>query len=478
MKAIGDTTGLLSIIIPVYNERAFLRRLVERVLAAPLPDGLARELIIVDDASSDGTAAVAEELAREHPDVIRVFHQEVNQGKGAAIRRGIQEMRGQYAIFQDADLEYDPREYSLLLQPILQGHADVVYGSRFGARAMKRVLNYHHALGNKFLTHLSNLCTGLDLTDMETCYKAFRADILRTIPLRSNRFGIEPEITAKIAKRNCAVYEVPISYYGRTYAEGKKIGWRDGLAAIFTILKYWLIDDCYHERYGHEVLSDLSRAHRFNRWLAAAIAPALGDRILEVGAGIGNISRLLPVKESLVVTDKDEIYLNILRQAFWHREGVEVAKFDLDSDEDAAALSHHRFDTVVCLNVLEHIQDDRSALCRLRRLLAPGRRLVLLVPQYDWLYGSYDQNLGHHRRYEAGRLEELLNACGFRVRSLRSFNALAIVGWYVNSRLLKRQTMGKVQIKCFDMLVPLMRIIEKYLPLPGISLLCLAEAKP
>jgi hypothetical protein len=188
-------------------------------------------------------------------------------------------------------------ELSGEFQAIKEGHGDVVYGSRFASRTMRRVFNYHHALGNKFLTRLSNITTGLDLTDVETCYKAFRADVLKTIPLRSNRFGIEPEITAKIAKRNCVVFEVPISYAGRNYSEGKKIGWKDGYSAIYTILKYWFVDDCFDEHYAQAILHNLAHARRFNKWMVKGIEPYLGDRILEVGSGIGNISWLLPKKE-------------------------------------------------------------------------------------------------------------------------------------------------------------------------------------
>ena len=234
---------LLSILMPVYNEERLLPECVARVCAVPLPEGMAREVVLVEDGSSDGTRAVVERIAAERPEMVRAFFQPRNLGKGAAIRRAIREMRGDVALFQDADLEYDPNEYPLLLDPLLNRGADAVYGSRFAARTARRILNYHHELGNKFLTACSNWCTGLNLTDMETCYKAFRADLLRSIPLRSNRFGIEPELTAKIARRDCVVYEVPISYHGRSYHDGKKIGWRDGFNALFTILKYWVIDD-------------------------------------------------------------------------------------------------------------------------------------------------------------------------------------------------------------------------------------------
>ena len=468
-------SGKLSILIPVYNERAYLRRCVERVVAAPLIYNLQKEIIIVDDGSTDGTDALVRELAEEYPDMIRAFFQEKNQGKGAAIRRAIQEMTGEYAIFQDADLEYDPKDYNLILQAIREGHADVVYGSRFAARTMRRVFNYHHALGNKFLTHLSNTTTGLDLTDMETCYKAFRADVLKTIPLRSNRFGIEPEITAKIAKRNCVVFEVPISYAGRSYGEGKKIGWKDGFSAIYTILKYWFIDDCFDQQYAQAILYNLAHARRFNKWMVKCIEPYLGDRILEVGSGIGNISRLLPKKEKLIVTDIDPTYLEILEVAFKDNDIVKVAKLDISSREDAENLGGGICDTVICLNVLEHIEDDVGALQNFRHMLGPGGKLILLVPQYQWLFGSYDKHAGHVRRYSRRDLTAKLQEADFRVVRFKNFNFLGIWGWWVNSCLLKRTSMDRWQLKIYDTMVPLLRLAEKLLPLPGISLICVAE---
>jgi glycosyltransferase involved in cell wall biosynthesis len=467
--------GVLSILIPVYNERAYLRKCVERVLAVKLPRRLQKEIILVDDASTDGTRDVVDELQARHPQIIRPLHQTVNQGKGAAIRRAVQEMTGQYAIIQDADLEYDPQDYAVMLEPILEGLADVVYGSRFASRTMRRVLFYHHALGNKLLTHLSNFTTGLDLTDMETCYKAFRANVLKTIPIRSNRFGMEPEITAKIAKRGCVVYEVPISYRGRSYAEGKKINWKDGVSALYTIVKYWIRDDCFDECYGTAILQSLSKARRFNEWIAKVIQPFLGARILEIGAGIGNISRFLPKREKLIVTDMDPVYLELLNDAFGDNDLVEVAKLDVTCDADFAALGQGICDTVVCLNVLEHIEDDRGAVRRMKNLLVPGGLLILLVPQHEWLYGSYDRHVGHYRRYNRSSLAQVLADSGLEIVRLMNFNFLSIPGWWINSCLFKRSEMDRWQLKIYDMLVPIMKPLERLLPLPGLSVIAVAR---
>jgi glycosyltransferase involved in cell wall biosynthesis len=464
----------LSVVIPVYNERFLVGELVERVLAVSPPGIREVELVVVDDGSRDGSTEILRRLAAAHPARIRLIEQP-NQGKGAAIRRGIAEASGDLILFQDADLEYDPRDYARLVRPFLEDGADVVYGSRFLPSERRRVLYHRHALGNRLLTGLSNWFTDLDLTDMETCYKMFRAPLLKSIPIRSNDFALEPEITAKIAKRECRVFEVPISYLGRTYREGKKITWRDGFRALRAMLKYWLVDDLYAEdEYGSHILHSLERAQRFNRWMAESIAPWVGARVLEIGAGIGNITTWLLPRDLYVASDINPHYLHYLRNLALGKPYLAVDRIDLEEPRCFAPWAG-RFDTVVCLNVLEHVRDPLLSLRNMASVLEEGGRLVLYVPQGQGLYSTLDEVLGHRCRYSREQLAGELRAAGFALETFRDFNHLAIPGWWLNGKIFRRRHFSRAQLKLFNMLVPAIRRLDPWLPGPGLGIIAVAR---
>ena len=465
----------LSVLIPVYNERYLVGELIRRVLAAPLPENMERELIVVDDGSTDGTRDVLARIAQENPTTIRYLPQARNGGKGAAIRVAIAAATGEFSIFQDADLEYDPNDYTVMLKPLLSGHADVVFGSRFLSAERRRVLYFWHSFGNYGLTTLSNMLTDLNLTDMETCYKVFRTPILKSIPIRSRGFGIEPEITAKIAKRGLRVYEVPISYDGRTYLEGKKITWRDGYRALAVMLKYWLIDDLYEEKYGHAILASISKAQHFNKWIAdMAVRPFLGHRVLEIGAGIGNLTIQLLPRETYVASDLDDLHLEVLDGLASHSTNLSTRRIDAQNAADFAEL-RGKIDTIVCLNVLEHIPDSRAALKNMFDTLEPGGRAIILVPQGRWLYSKLDKALDHVKRYTQEELREALATAGFEVEKIFNFNRIGVVGWALNGKLLGRTKIAKFQLKVFDSLVWFWRKVDWLFPWHGLSVVGVAR---
>ncbi len=465
----------LSVVIPVYNERFLVGELVRRVLAVSAPEIREMEVLLVDDGSRDGSTEILRQLAAEHPDRIRLLEQGTNQGKGAAIRRGIAEATGDLILFQDADLEYDPRDYPRLIRPFLEDGADVVYGSRFLHSERRRVLYFRHTLGNRFLTQVSNWLTDLNLTDMETCYKVFRAPLLKSIPIRSNDFAMEPEITAKVAKRECRVFEVPISYLGRTYREGKKIGWKDAFKAFRAMVKYRLIDDIYAEdEYGSHILHSLEKAQNFNRWMAEAIAPHVGARVLEIGAGIGNITTWLLPRDFYLASDINPHYIDYLRNLALGKPYLEVDRIDLQ-DPKCFEPWVGRFDTVVCLNVLEHVPDPLLALRNMHDALQPGGRLVLYVPQGQKLYSSLDEVLGHRVRYDRKSLTEELGATGFELEHMRDFNHFGVPGWFLNGKILKRRHFSRSQLKIFNMLVPVIRRIDSAVPGRGLGIIAIAR---
>ncbi len=463
----------LSVLIPVYNERTMVERSVAQVLSAPLPEDMDREIIIVDDCSTDGTSEILDRLAAREPS-IRLFRKTVNEGKGAAVRTAIREAHGDFCLIQDADLEYDPSEYPSLLRPLLNGHADAVFGSRYLVRQQTRILPFWHSTINKTLTLLSNMFCNLNLTDMETCYKVFRTDLLKSIPIRSDRFGFEPEITMKCAKRKFRIYEVPISYHGRTYEEGKKIRWKDGVKALGVILRFWLIDDLYAEPYGRAFLNNLTGTPQYLNWLARVLRPTLGDTVLELSAGIGNIaSHLMGRRLNYVASEKDPLYLHALRNRFLRTPNVSV--LDLDPEcPHAYQRAGGPFDTVLCVNVLEYSADPAVVIQSAASVLKPGGSLIVLAPQSQALFGTLDRALGHRRRFSVPQLRALFEQGGFAVQGIRQLNKMGAAGWWFHGKLLRRKHINKAMLKIFDKTVWIWRRLDSLLPWPGLSLVAVA----
>ena len=468
--------SLVSILIPLYNEEEFIEEVISRVIAAPLPLGMERELVVVDDGSTDDSVSIVESLVARYPSMIRLFRQPKNQGKGAAIRTAIDQAQGEYSLIQDADLEYNPKDYVHLLQPMVDGVADVVYGSRFAASGHRRVLYYWHSVANHILTTLCNVVSDLNLTDMETGYKAFRTSLLKTIPIRSNRFGIEPELTIKLAKRHVRIYEVPVSYEGRTYEDGKKIGMKDAIQAIWVILRCGMTSDLYRDP-GAEILDAFSVAPKFNRWMADTIRPYTGKRILEIGAGMGNLTRQLAKRrERYVASDIDAEHLGRLRNRLRHRTKIEVATCDLTNTADFERFAGS-MDTVICLNVVEHMEHDVHCLRNIYSALASGGRAIILVPHGQEIYGQLDIVLGHYRRYSHQQLRQVMTEAGFEVMEILNFNRISRPGWYVKGRLLRQTRIPRGQIKMFDRLVWLWRRIDKFLPWHPTSVIAIGVKK-
>ena len=462
--------------MPVYNEAFTIHRVIERVLAVPLPI----ELIIVDDFSTDGTRdhlrtieETAAQLPKASPDSsVHVLYHTHNQGKGAAIRTAVGHATGDITIVQDADLEYDPAEFPRLIDPILAGDADVVFGSRFRGD-ISRVHMFWHTVGNKFLTGLSNMFTNLNLTDMETCYKAFKTEILKSIPIRSNRFGFEPEITAKVAKLRCRIYEVPISYRGRGYAEGKKIGWRDGVKAVFTILRFWIVDDIVDRSMTRHNLRLLEGTGHYNRWLFDRCRPFIGGNVLEVGAGIGLMTKFLAERPKVTATESSDALLFRLRQTVQEFPNIAVRKVNF-ADAPLSALPRD-FDTVLLVNNLQTQEDDTAILKQLFDRLAPLGRMIIVVPAHPSLFSELDRAQGYRRRYSKAQLKSALESVGFEVEFTRFLNGVGALGWFLNGRILRRRYPPTRQIRLFDLFVPLLSVENRIEPPFGLSILAVAR---
>jgi glycosyltransferase involved in cell wall biosynthesis len=455
---------VLSVVVPCFNEEATVAKSIARLLAQPFVG----EVIIVDDCSTDDTWAVIGHLDEPR---IKMLRHEQNQGKGAALRTGFATATLPYVAIHDADLEYDPSDLGRLLEPLLSGEADVVFGSRFLTTEARRVLYFWHSVGNKALTLFSNMMTNLNLTDMETCYKVFRREVLERIRIEEDRFGVEPELTSKVAAMRIRVYEIGISYHGRSYADGKKIGWRDGARAVVAIVKHSTKARAAERRRNRRPsafdvadtelagsLENLDDAINYAGWVGAQMTPHVRGRVLEVGAGHGTFSGLLVDRaDELVITDPSERAVKILNERYGDRSNVVVAAEDLEQ-----AVARGPFDTIVMINVLEHIEDDEKALIKLREALAPGGSLCLYVPAFELLYSDFDRQIGHHRRYTTSILEQRIADAGLEQVDTYYFNAAGFPAWLVTARLLGRRPTDSRLVRIYDQAaVPVMRSVER-----------------
>jgi SAM-dependent methyltransferase len=454
----------LSVVMPCFNEERTVGQVVRAVLASPW----VAEVIAVDDCSTDGTRALLEGVADPR---LRVLAQPSNQGKGAALRRGFVAARSPYVIVQDADLEYDPGEYGLLLRPVLEDKADVVYGSRFHAGRPHRVLYFWHSVGNRVLTTFSNAMTNLNLSDVATCYKLFRREVLESLVIEEDRFGFEAEITAKVSRAGWRIYEVGISYAGRTYSEGKKASWSAGVRSLYCVLRYARgggpatpgrgrpeISVTFEEADTElaDTLANLEGAANYADWIMALAEPHLGEHVLEVGAGHGSMTERLAARGRVTATELSERCVPLLEERYRHYDHVTVFHGDV-----LANTALGPFDSVVLVNVLEHIENDEKALRSLMRLLRPGGTVVLYVPALEGLYSDFDRRIGHHRRYRRAQLASVMLRAGLEPVDLRYVNTVGALAWWLMARKLRRSPTAGWAVELYDKaVVPVLRRLE------------------
>ena len=466
----------LSAIVPVYNEEHLVRESLERLCAIRKSPTISRlTIIIVDDASTDESWArirafqmASRGLGKLH--VLSIRHDR-NRGKGAAIRTGVEHAGGEVTVCHDADLEYDPNDLLNMLAVFRAKDADAVFGSRVLAGSYRRVLHVHHELGNRCLTFACNLASKLNLTDMGTCYKMIRTDMFKDIPIESDRFTIEPELAMKLAKRDARIFEVPVRHAGRTYAEGKKRGWKDGVAASLAIVRFAVSDHVYREDpHGSHILVRMGRARRYNQWMADTLKPFVGSRVLEIGAGIGNLTRTMLPRRRYYATDINPSYLRRMISTFGDRPYVRVAYCNVTSPK---LLPHPPglFDTVICLNVMEHVKEDVAALKHISSVLSRDGRALVLVPNGPWMFSTLDQVLGHYRRYDRKTIQRAGEAAGLVVERILPFNKLGILAWIVNGLILRRRHFGLGQMWLLNALTPGLRVLDHILPVPPLSLI-------
>ena len=481
----------LSVVVPFRNELRALPTVIQRLLAIDLAAlGVETELIFVDDGSTDAGRHLIDPPPR---DDVRLIVHERRQGKGAAVRTGLEAATGDILCIQDADLEYDPADLPALIQPILDGEFEVVYGSRFKGSAAG--LSYTHRVANRLLNLTVNMLFNRYLSDVYTGYKVFTRKAFEGLTLTAKTFTVEMELTAHFWRQGLVIYEVPISYRARTYSQGRRLHLGDGLRAAGAALRYRFRSapkavgplsqrapdapgalDAAQGEMGtiHTLgLEDLSEAVRYRRYLYDLIEPHLGDSVLEVGAGLGDFAAQLTGRKRLVVSDSDPFCLWSLRARLGSRPDVEVRTLDLLGE----VTFDLPVDSVVAINVLEHLEEDVRALKAMGSTVVAGGNLVLLVPGYPSLYGEFDRAVGHVRRYTPKALRRAVEAAGLQVTMLKPVNLLGGLAWWAAVRVGGRARPTPTLVKLYDrLIVPLVRASERRFDPPfGQSVICVAR---
>ncbi len=474
----------LAVVMVCENEAHTIERLVESVLASPLT----AQLVVVDDGSTDGTPEI---VAKVQDPRVLVIRQGVSLGKGAALRRGFAEATAPYIVVQDADLEYDPDDYARLLGPLVAGHADIVYGTRFSARA-HRVLPFTFSTANRIITLASNVSTDLNMTDVMTGYKAFRREVLESFELEHDRFGFEIEFTAKAARAGWRFYEIAVSFEGRASGQVSKVSWLDGLRVAYCVGRYSDVgvrlsrprlqladdadgmvafDDADVEL--EDSLDNLDDAANYADWIVEMIEPYVGGDIVEIGAGHGTMSERLARLGAVTASELSPRAAERLRERF-AGSAISVAEGAAD-----VVMGDEQFDSAVLINVLEHIPDDLGALSAIYRGLRPGGTVAVFVPAHELLYGHFDRAIGHQRRYRRSTLAQALTMAGFDLVELRYVNLPGFFAWFAVARVMHRTPTESSLARAFDRLaVPVIRVVEKRWQVPiGVSLLA-AGRKP
>lgn len=464
----------ISILIPAFNEQDTLETIVKRIITIK---GISKEIIIVNDGSSDNTGSIANSLAKRYKSV-QTFHHRKNKGKGASIITALKHSKGEIVITQDADLEYNPKDYPKLIKPFKNPLVSVVYGTREKIARKGIYSNVFFYLGGEFLTLLANLLYGIKISDEATGYKLFRREVLQQVNLKSKGFEFCPEVTAKVSNLGYDIVEVPIRYVPRPFSEGKKIRPIDGIIAIKTLIKHSFITS-HSSKDLTAGLETTQLTRNYNTWIFETFAPYLKGVIFEAGAGLGTFAEVLLKKKysKLILGEINNEYVNNLRRKFRQFSSVKVVKVDLSSSQSLSRIS--KLDTIICINTLEHIKNDQKTIINLANKLKVKGHLIIFVPAFQILFSNWDKSIGHFRRYSKNELINKLEVANLQLVKASYFNSLGFFGWGLNKLIGKtpKNNIIQKQILFFDrFIVPWWSKIEKLLPPPfGQSLLIVAK---